>query len=48
MFPTRFLAFTLHGAGWVLWLLIVLSVASLAIELGTLGFFRKYAVARWL
>src|SRR5262245_42333696 len=27
----RFLAFTLHGAGWVLWLLIGLSVASLAV-----------------
>ncbi len=43
---TRFLAFTLHGAGWVLWLLIVLSVASLAIMLERWWFFRKYAVAR--
>jgi biopolymer transport protein ExbB len=30
---SKFLAFTLHGAGWVLWLLIGLSVASLAIML---------------
>jgi biopolymer transport protein ExbB len=43
---TRFLAFTLHGAGWVLWLLIVLSVASLAIMFERWWFFRKYAVAR--
>ena len=43
---TRFLAFTLHGAGWVLWTLIVLSVASLAIMLERWWFFRKYAVGR--
>src|SRR3954452_16158622 len=28
---TRFLALTLHGAGWVLWLLIWLSVLSIAV-----------------
>jgi len=27
----RFLAFTLHGASWVLWLLIAASVVSLGI-----------------
>jgi len=42
----RFLAFTLHGAGWVLWLLIALSVASMAIMLERFWFFRTHRVSR--
>ena len=42
----RFLAFTLHGAGWVLWLLIALSVVSMAIMLERLWFFRRHRVGR--
>jgi len=42
----RFLAFTLHGAGWVLWLLVGLSVASLAIMLERLWYLRTHRVER--
>ena len=42
----RFLAFTLHGAGWVLWLLVALSVVSMAIMLERLWFFRTHRVCR--
>ncbi|HVV53183.1 MAG TPA: MotA/TolQ/ExbB proton channel family protein [Polyangia bacterium] len=42
----RFLAFTLHGAGWVLWLLVALSVVSLAIMLERLWFFRTHRASR--
>ena len=37
----RFLAFTLHGAGWVLWMLIALSVMSMAVMLERLWYFRR-------
>ena len=42
----RFLSFTLHGAGWVLWLLIGLSVASLAVMLERLWYLRTHRVQR--
>jgi biopolymer transport protein ExbB len=42
----RFLAFTLHGAGWVLWLLVALSVLSMAIMLERLWFFRTHRIGR--
>jgi biopolymer transport protein ExbB len=38
----RLLAFTLHGAGWVLWLLIALSVASMAVMLERFWYLRKH------
>jgi biopolymer transport protein ExbB len=38
----RFLALTLHGAGWVLWLLVGLSVASVAIMLERLWFLKRH------
>jgi len=43
---SRFLAFTLHGAGWVLWLLVGLSVASLAIMLERLWYLRTHRIER--
>jgi biopolymer transport protein ExbB len=43
---SRFLAFTLHGAGWVLWLLVGLSVASVAIMLERLWYLRTHRVKR--
>ncbi len=43
---SRFLAFTLHGAGWVLWLLVGLSVASVAIMLERLWYLRTHRVER--
>ena len=42
----RFLAFTLHGATWVLWLLIALSVMSVAVMLERLWYFRAHRVCR--
>jgi len=42
----RFLAFTLHGAGWVLWLLIALSVISMAVMLERLWYFRAHRICR--
>jgi biopolymer transport protein ExbB len=42
----RFLWLTLHGASWVLWLLIGLSVISLGVMLERLWFFRIHRVAR--
>jgi len=42
----RFLWLTLHGATWVLWLLIALSVISLGVMLERLWFFRIHRVAR--
>ena len=42
----RFLAFTLHGAGWVLWLLIALSVMSVAVMLERLWYFRAHRLGR--
>jgi biopolymer transport protein ExbB len=42
----RFLAFTLHGAGWVLWLLVGLSVASMAIMLERLWYLRTHRIKR--
>jgi len=42
----RFLAFTLHGATWVLWLLIALSVISMAVMLERLWYFRAHRVGR--
>ena len=42
----RFLWLTLHGAAWVLWLLIGLSVISLGVMLERLWFFRSHRVAR--
>ena len=38
----RFLTFALHGAGWVLWLLVALSVASVAVMLERLWYFRTH------
>jgi biopolymer transport protein ExbB len=38
----RMLAFALHGAGWVLWLLIGLSVASLAVMLERIWYFTRH------
>jgi len=38
----RFLALTLHGAGWVLWLLIALSVVSVAIMFERLWFLKRH------
>jgi len=43
---SRFLAFTLHGAGWVLWLLVGLSVASVAIMLERLWYLRTHRIER--
>ena len=40
----KFLAFTLLGAEWVLWLLIVLSVFSLAIMFERAAFFARRRV----
>jgi biopolymer transport protein ExbB len=37
-----FLALTLHGAGWVLWLLVGLSVVSLAVMLERLWYFKTH------
>src|SRR5262245_7681825 len=37
-----FLALTLHGAGWVLWLLVALSVVSLAIILERAWYFKTH------
>ncbi len=42
----RFLAFTLHGAGWVLWTLIALSIISMAVMLERLWYFRAHRVGR--
>jgi biopolymer transport protein ExbB len=42
----RFLAFALHGAGWVLWLLVALSVASVAIMLERFWYFRSYRLEK--
>jgi biopolymer transport protein ExbB len=42
----RFLAFTLHGAGWVLWMLIALSVMSVAVMLERLWYFRAHRPGR--
>jgi biopolymer transport protein ExbB len=42
----RFLAFTLHGAGWVLWMLIALSVMSMAVMLERLWYFRAHRAGR--
>jgi biopolymer transport protein ExbB len=42
----RFLAFTLHGAGWVLWMLIALSVMSMAVMLERLWYFRAHRPGR--
>jgi biopolymer transport protein ExbB len=41
---SRLLAFTLYGAGWVLWLLIGLSVASLAVMIERLWVLGRYRV----
>ena len=40
----RFLSLALGGAGWVLWLLVALSVISLAISLERLWYFRTHRV----
>jgi len=42
----RFLSLALGGAGWVLWLLIALSVISLAIALERLWYFRTHRVQK--
>ena len=42
----RFLAFTLHGAGWVLWMLIALSVMSMAVMLERLWYFHAHRPRR--
>jgi biopolymer transport protein ExbB len=38
----RFLAFTLCGAGWVLWLLVALSIASLAVMIERAWYFAAH------
>jgi biopolymer transport protein ExbB len=40
----RFLAFTLLGAQWVLWLLIILSILSFAVMIERLWFFTTHSV----
>jgi biopolymer transport protein ExbB len=42
----RFLTFALHGAGWVLWLLIALSVVSVAIMLERFWYFRTHRLQK--
>jgi biopolymer transport protein ExbB len=42
----RFLSLALGGAGWVLWLLVMLSVISLAISLERLWYFRTHRVRK--
>jgi biopolymer transport protein ExbB len=42
----RFLSLALGGAGWVLWLLVALSVISLAISLERLWYFRTHRVEK--
>jgi biopolymer transport protein ExbB len=42
----HFLRFTLHGATWVLWLLIALSVVSLSIMLERVWYFRTHRLPR--
>jgi biopolymer transport protein ExbB len=42
----RFLAFALHGAGWVLWLLVALSVVSVAIMLERLWYFKNHRLQK--
>src|SRR4029079_1318989 len=41
----KFLGLTLHGAAWVLWLLVALSVVSLAIMLERWWYFRTHRPA---
>lgn len=41
---SRFLAFTLYGAGWVLWLLVALSVVSVAIILERLWYLGTHEI----
>jgi biopolymer transport protein ExbB len=40
----RFLAFTLLGAQWILWLLIILSVLSFAVMIERIWFFATHAI----
>jgi biopolymer transport protein ExbB len=40
----RFLAFTLHGASWVLWLLVILSVGSVAVTIERVWYFARYRI----
>jgi len=40
----QLLAFTLHGATWVLWLLIALSVASLAVMIERAWFYARHRI----
>jgi biopolymer transport protein ExbB len=42
----RFLMFALHGAGWVLWLLVALSAASVAVMLERLWFLKTHALEK--
>src|SRR4051794_4323040 len=42
----RFLSLALGGAGWVLWVLVALSVISLAIALERLWYFRTHRVQK--
>ncbi len=42
----RFMSLALGGAGWVLWLLVSLSVISLAICLERLWYFRRHSVQK--
>jgi biopolymer transport protein ExbB len=42
----RFLMFALHGAGWVLWLLVVLSAASVAVMLERLWFLKTHTLEK--
>lgn len=39
---TRLLAFALHGAGWVLWLLIACSIVSVAVMIERFRYLRKH------
>jgi biopolymer transport protein ExbB len=42
----QFLAVALHGAGWVLWLLVALSVASIAIMLERFWYFKTHRLEK--
>jgi biopolymer transport protein ExbB len=42
----RFLMFALHGASWVLWLLVALSVMSLAVMMERFWYFKRHSCPR--
>jgi biopolymer transport protein ExbB len=46
MLTTKLLAITHHGADWVLWVLLLLSVASVAVMIERAAFFASRSIAR--